>query len=74
MIRTTHPVDTGRDAATSVRRLVNDEILSAASRFDDGTAVFEFVCECGYLKCRDLVKMTLADYRATKPGAVVAHG
>jgi hypothetical protein len=74
MMRTTHPVETGRDAASSVRRLVNDEILNAASRYDDETAVFVFVCECGNLKCRDLVKMTQADYRATKPGTVVAHG
>ena len=60
-------------AAVSVRRLVNDEILVAATRFDDGSTLFEFLCECGQLKCRGLVKTTLADYRVSKPGSVVGH-
>jgi hypothetical protein len=38
-----------RAAAVSVRRLVNDEILGAAMRLDDGSSMFEFVCECGDL-------------------------
>jgi hypothetical protein len=64
----------GRDRAAYFRRLVNDEILDAATRFDDGSTVFEFLCECGDLDCRETVKMTLADYRATTPGSVVGHG
>jgi hypothetical protein len=55
------------------RRLVNEEILNVATRFDDGITPFEFVCECGDPECVGLVKMTLAEYRATKPGSVVAH-
>jgi hypothetical protein len=55
------------------RRLVNDEILNLATRFEDGITLFEFVCECGDPQCVGLVKMTLAEYRATKPGSVVGH-
>jgi hypothetical protein len=74
MTSTMHPASAaGRDAATAVRRVVNDEILHAAERFHDEAALFEFVCECGYLKCRDFVKLTLAEYRATTPGTVVAN-
>ena len=62
-----------RAAAVSVRRLVNDEILDAATRFGDGSTLFEFVCECGDLKCRVFVSMTLADYRESTPGSVVGH-
>jgi hypothetical protein len=42
-------------------------------RLDDGSSMFEFVCECGDLKCRTLVEMTLADYRRSTPGSVVGH-
>ena len=63
----------GHTAAVSVRRLVNDEIVNAAGRFDDGGTVFAFICECGDLGCRALVKMTLAEYRLTTPGSVVGH-
>jgi hypothetical protein len=48
-------------------------MLRAAERFDDGTTVFQFLCECGDLTCRTLVKMTLADYRASTPGSVAGH-
>ena len=63
----------GRAAAVSLRRLVNDEILNTATRFDDGSTLFVFVCECGDLTCLGLVNMTLAQYRATRPGSVVGH-
>ena len=63
----------GHEAAVSIRRVVNDEILQVATPLDDGAAVFEFLCECGDLSCRGLVAMTLADYRATSPGSIVSH-
>jgi hypothetical protein len=65
------PTDSS-EPAIFVRRYVNDEIAEVASRFDanDGSE-FEFVCECGDLLCRGLVKMTLAEYRASGPGSVV---
>ena len=62
-----------RAAAVSVRRLVNDEILEVATRLDDGSTMFELICECGDLRCRAFVKMTLADYRRRPPGSVVGH-
>ncbi len=62
-----------RAAAISVRR-VNDEILKTATRFDDSEgSMFEFLCECGDLRCHRYVAMTLAEYRATTPGSVLAH-
>ncbi len=72
--RMRHPAEpTARNAATAVRRLVNDEILEISTRLDDGSAMFEFICECGDLRCRAFAKMTLADYRASTPGSVVGH-
>jgi hypothetical protein len=64
---------TARNAPPAVRRLVNDEILEISTRLDDGSAMFEFICECGDLRCRAFAKMTLADYRASTPGSVVGH-
>lgn len=63
----------GRTGAVSIRRLVNDEILKAATPLDDGAGVFEFICECGDLNCQSMVKMTLAEYLATTPGSVAGH-
>ena len=63
----------GRDAAVSMRRLVNDKIAEVATRLDGDGAVFEFTCECGDLKCREMKKMTLAEFAAMAPGLVVGH-
>ena len=63
----------GATAAVSLRRLVNDEILYTASRFDEGSTAFEFLCECGDLRCREYVKMTRAAYAKTAAGSVVGH-
>ena len=64
----------GAAAATSVRRLVNDEILNAATRLDpEGNSMFEFLCECGDLNCHGIVRMTLAEYATTEPGSVRVH-
>ena len=76
MSTTAHPPNGqfGSAGATSIRRVVNDEIALVASRMDgnDGS-VFDFVCECGDLKCQGMVRMTLADYRMSTPGSVVGH-
>lgn len=61
-------------SAVGVRRYVNDEIARMGSRFDvDSLKEFDFLCECGSLACRAVVKMTLADYGESVPGSVVAH-
>lgn len=76
MITTAYPGrgESGTGAATSVRRLVNDEIARVAARLDgDDGSVFDFLCECGDLRCRGIARMTLADYRASSPGSVVGH-
>jgi hypothetical protein len=53
---------------------VNDEIAETAARFDlkDGSD-FEFICECGEPTCHRFVRMTLAQYRGSEPGSVIAH-
>jgi hypothetical protein len=35
--------------------------------------VFEFLCECGDLRCLEFVKLTLDEYTDREPGSVVAH-
>ena len=66
--------ESGTAAATSVRRLVNDEIARVAARLDgDDGSVFDFLCECGDLRCRGIVQMTLSDYRASGAGSVIGH-
>lgn len=64
----------GRQAGVNLRRSVNDEIARVAAGLDgSGGSIFEFFCECGDFTCRGFVRMTLADYRLTRPGSVVAH-
>lgn len=67
----------GQAAATSARRLVNDQIAYvAASTFgDDPTSVYEFLCECGDLRCRGQVALTLQQYGevVTSATPLIAH-
>ena len=64
----------GRDAAIAMRRMVNDAIAELATRLDDDEReVFEFVCECGDLRCRAMKRMTLSEFWATGPGLVSGH-
>jgi hypothetical protein len=64
-----------RASAVAVRRLVNDAIRETANdlQLRSGDERFEFVCECGDLRCRRHVTLVLADYDATEPGSVTAH-
>jgi hypothetical protein len=67
--------DRGSTAATiRLQRTVNDEIARVAAPFDPEIGRrFEFVCECGRVRCKDVVAMTLADYAKSTPGSVVGH-
>jgi hypothetical protein len=57
-----------------VRRFCNDSIYKVAEGLDDpGGASFDFLCECGDLRCRQYVQLTLAEYREREPGSVTAH-
>lgn len=72
-----HPaVVGGREAAARVRRLVNEEIARlAATRYggEDG-CLFEFLCECGDLRCPQRISLTLDGFReAAEGGSLVAH-
>ena len=64
-----------RDVAVlEVRRLINDHIAEVAIRLDDRLGEpFDFVCECGDLRCGAFVSMTIVRYQATSPGDVRAQ-
>lgn len=62
------------DSATGLRRFANNSIRDVAARHaPDASAVYEFLCECGDLRCRGLVELSLLDYDACSPGSVLAH-
>ena len=76
MKATGYPPDelTGKAAAVRIRRTVNDEIARIGATFQaSSTSGFEFVCECGDLRCKGIVTMTLTEYAKTTPGSVVGH-
>lgn len=52
-----------------VRRFVNDSIR----KLEHGRATIDFVCECGDLRCRELVMLTPQEYDSTDAGSVLAH-
>jgi len=67
-------VDDWVDSATGLRRFANNSIRDVAARqIRDASAIVEFLCECGDLRCRELVGLTLAEYETHQPGAVRAH-
>ena len=58
-------------SALDVRRFVNDSIQYVARQADgDPATVFEFLCECGDLRCRREVKLTLAEYEESIAGSL----
>jgi hypothetical protein len=64
----------GRGGAIAVRRVVNEHIATLSARTaDTDESVFDFFCECGDLRCLEVVKMTLAEYEELEPGTVRAH-
>lgn len=67
-------MESHQDAAVSIRRLVNTSIHDTAKRLAvNGDTSFDFVCECGDLRCTELITLTLAEYERRHPGTVVAH-
>jgi hypothetical protein len=68
------PTDESIDSAVDVRRFANDAIRDAARRFDGWpVTTFDFLCECGDLRCDRIVKLTPAEYDRTKAGSVRDH-
>jgi hypothetical protein len=68
------PTDETFASAVDVRRFVNDSIRDTAERFGgDSETVYDFVCECGDLRCRQLVSLTLAEYDESEAGSVQTH-
>ena len=68
------PSDERFTCAVDVRRFVNDSIKDTAQRLGgDSATVYEFVCECGDLRCWQLVRLTLAEYDGSDAGFVRAH-
>jgi hypothetical protein len=58
---------------TARLRLANDLIARGAVRFAGERMDFEFFCECGDLRCHEVVWLTVAEYRLRRVGTVVAH-
>ena len=62
------------DSALGLRRFANNSIRDVAARqARDTAAIYEFLCECGDLRCKGLVELTLTDFNALAPGRVLAH-
>jgi hypothetical protein len=47
-----------------LRREVNDRIAGVAETLDPGRFVFRFLCECDRSACRDVIELTIDEYRA----------
>jgi hypothetical protein len=47
-----------------LRRDVNDRIAGVANRLDGEQHVFHFLCECNRDACREIIELTLVEYRA----------
>jgi hypothetical protein len=61
-------------SAVDVRRLANDAIHDAASTVAESPAsTFQFLCECGDLRCDSLVTLSLGQYASSRPGTVREH-
>jgi hypothetical protein len=64
----------GREEAVAFRRTVNDEIAEIARRIGaDAHLELKFVCECGDLRCDEIVTFRAAQYEQSAAGSVVAH-
>lgn len=61
------------DEIAATLRSANDSIARGTHRFGDQRTNFEFFCECGDLRCHEGVWLTVAEYYAARPGALVAH-
>ena len=67
-------VDDLVESATGLRRFANNSIRDVAAKQQrDASSVYEFLCECGDLRCQGLVELSLVDYDRRAPGAVLAH-
>lgn len=67
-------VDDWVDSPTGLRRFANNSIRDVAARSERRASTsFEFLCECGDLRCRGLVELSLAEFDTRSPGAVLAH-
>lgn len=65
----------GVHAGQSIRRLANRSVRESAAELrvpDDET--IDFMCECGDLRCTEVVSLKLSDFdRFTDPGSISAH-
>src|SRR5436305_14299927 len=46
-----------------IRREANDVIARVAATVDGDGTVFRFLCECNRADCRDVISLTVSDYR-----------
>jgi hypothetical protein len=56
---------------------VNERIAALAERLDQNTPVFRFLCECVRSDCREVIELTVSDFRklgaADRRLVVAAH-
>ena len=62
----------GRGEEEALRRMRNDLIAKGAEAFDTEDSC-EFLCECGDGNCKEVVELTVAQYRCARFWPVVAH-
>jgi hypothetical protein len=63
-----------RAGVVEVRRIVNCHIADVSDRAaPDYAELCEFICECGDLRCTEVVTLTAVEFRETLPGWVVSH-
>lgn len=61
-------------SAVGVRRFANEAIRDAASVVAESPGSrFQFLCECGDLRCDGLVTLTLEQFEQSEAGSVLAH-
>jgi hypothetical protein len=54
-------------------RLANDSIARGAVRFDGERMDFEFFCECGDVRCHEVVWLTVAEYWSRRSVPLTRH-
>lgn len=54
-------------------RVLNDSIAKGAKALGSPQVPFDFFCECGDPACRDVHRLTAAQYRIRRSEALVDH-
>jgi hypothetical protein len=67
-------LERARQAASGWRRFANDAIRDAADAYGaQNGRLYRFLCECGDLRCRQTVEMTISEYQRRGPLPLTNH-